>query len=93
MAKQIRVDAAALSSELQTLRLAEDCLSISAYNGLLRTYRTKKCEVPSGGGKGGGLASGGQLKSSHLVELQRIKAVVTEGLGERAASTTMCSSG
>ena len=38
------------------------------------------------------MASGGRLKSNHLVQLQRIKAVVTKGLGEGAAHRSTCSS-
>lgn len=38
------------------------------------------------------MASGGRLKSSHLVQPQKIKAVIIKVLGERAAYMAMCSS-
>lgn len=50
-------------------------------------HGTKKRKVKYHQGKVGArrrLASGGRLKSGHLVQLQWIKAVVTKGLGERA---------
>lgn len=54
-----------------------------AWQSCSRAHRLNKCEVPLGGGRDFILC--GRLKSSHLVQLQRTKAVVTKGPGRHSS--------